>query len=158
MTENPNNNLPDGEIRNEEDTTNIRRVGAKDRKKRVKMTGALFPDEPGNETAVPDAAQTSAPDQIPTTPNTPTVNIQRDAGIRGNPARPATKPRTVSKKPGRKRSPNALLYNFVTLLFVLATLAALAYLVFLWGNFDSPLNPFAPPTPLPIYVTATPSF
>lgn len=146
-----------GEIRSEEDTTNIRRIGAKDRKKQIRMTGALFPDEPIGESGES------------TTPPTPTEQPQsgRDAGVVARPdtasKRPVTattKPRTASKRPAvkpKRRSSNALFYNFIALMFVLATVAALVYFVFLWNNYTSPLNPFAPPTPMPNFIIVTPS-
>lgn len=46
-------------------------------------------------------------------------------------------------------------YNVVAAFFFAATVLALAVILFLWNNYNSPLNPLAPPTPLPIVVTAT---
>lgn len=152
---------PKGEIRSEEDTTNIRRIGAKDRKKQIRMTGALFPDEP-----VTGAAEAIAP-PVTAEQSQPLP----DAGVAARPdtaskrpataaKRPATKPRTASKRPSTKpkrRSSNTLFYNFIALMFVLATVAALVYFVFLWNNYNSPLNPFAPPTPMPNFIIVTPS-
>lgn len=47
-------------------------------------------------------------------------------------------------------------YNLVTAFFAVGTLGLCAYYTFLWFNWDSPLNPFPPFTPIPIVVTATP--
>lgn len=112
----------------EEPTTNIRRIGAKDRKTRLASGGLIFPPETPGE-------------------------IQAEASsLPAAPALPA-KPRSVSRRRKRRGTWG---YNFLTLMFLLATLTVIAYVAFLWQNYQSPLNPFAPPTPLPIFVTATP--
>ncbi len=56
-----------------------------------------------------------------------------------------------ARRQRRRRSQNLL-----SLLFLLATLASAGYLLHLWQQPQSPLNPLRVPTPLPIYVTATP--
>lgn len=149
------------QIRGEEDTTNIRRIGAKDRKKRIQMTGALFPDEPMDEAG--DAAPPTPPAQPPS-PSEQPQTVGEVAEVEARPAsaskRPVTKPRTASTRPAAKpkrRSSNALLYNLIALIFVLATVVVLVYFVFLWNNYNSPLNPFAPPTPMPNFIIVTPS-
>lgn len=157
MTEQEQNN----QIRGEEDTTNIRRIGAKDRKKRVQMTGTLFPDEPAEET------KQTAP---LANPSEPRPNGGGETAVRPDTAskRPTTatmvatvaKPSTLSKRSAvkpKRRSSNALLYNLIALAFVLATVGVLIYFVFLWNNYNSPLNPFAPPTPMPNFIIVTPS-
>ncbi|MFN8560478.1 MAG: hypothetical protein U0703_02320 [Anaerolineae bacterium] len=45
--------------------------------------------------------------------------------------------------------------NLITVLFLLGTVAAIAYFVTIWQNPYSPLNPLSPPTPLPLMITAT---
>jgi hypothetical protein len=47
------------------------------------------------------------------------------------------------------------LYNLLTLLFLVLTVAALLYGVYLFQNPYSTLNPLPPPTSLPIIITAT---
>lgn len=141
---------PKGEIRSEEDTTNIRRIGAKDRKKQIRMTGALFPDEPVTEAAEAIAPPVTAEQSQPLP----------DAGVAARPDTASKRPATAVKRPSTKpkrRSSNTLFYNFIALMFVLATVAALVYFVFLWNNYNSPLNPFAPPTPMPNFIIVTPS-
>lgn len=60
--------------------------------------------------------------------------------------------------PPRKPRKSGRGYNLVALLFLLATLGLIVYFALIWVEPFSPLNPLAPPTPLPIVVTATPSF
>jgi hypothetical protein len=43
----------------------------------------------------------------------------------------------------------------LTVLFALATCGVLVYVIYLWQNPYSALNPLAPPTPLPVVLTAT---
>lgn len=165
------------QIRGEEDTTNIRRIGAKDRKKRIQMTGALFPDEPMDEAgdaAPPTPPVQPAPSEQPQTVGEVAEVEPRPASASKRPVTAATraavtdtavKPRTASTRTAstrpaakpKRRSSNALLYNLIALIFVLATVAALVYFVFLWDNYNSPLNPFAPPTPMPNFIIVTPS-
>jgi hypothetical protein len=45
--------------------------------------------------------------------------------------------------------------NLISLFFLLATFGVLGYFVLIWQNPYSPLNPLAPPTPLPLMITAT---
>jgi hypothetical protein len=66
------------------------------------------------------------------------------------------------RRRGRPRPPRTpeqrardQVYNVLALLFALGTIVVLAAVIFLWGNYNSPLNPLAPPTPLPIVITAT---
>lgn len=71
---------------------------------------------------------------------------------------PSPKRRGIGRR-GRPRTPEEKardrLYNVIAALFALGTVAALGIVLFLWGNYNSPLNPLAPPTPLPIVITAT---
>lgn len=45
--------------------------------------------------------------------------------------------------------------NLIALFFLLASCGAIVYFAFLWNNYMSPLNPLAPPTPMPLVITAT---
>lgn len=67
----------------------------------------------------------------------------------GKRSRPARQPR-----PARDRSRDPL-YNLLSVIFALGTILLLGIGTFLWTNYNSPLNPLAPPTPLPNVVTAT---
>jgi hypothetical protein len=81
------------------------------------------------------------PDEMPSAPAQGPAAPRRPA-----PARRAHRP----YDPRRNR-----LYNVVTLVFSLGTILVLAIVLFLWDNYNSPINPLAPPTPPPIFVTAT---
>lgn len=107
--------------------TSVRRVGTADRKSALPPAGPLFEDAAGQTPTPPPPSQARRPASTP---------------------RPQPKP--------KRRAKNAALYNLIALLFLLLTVGAVLYFAFLWENFRSPLNPFAPPTPLPIIVTATP--
>lgn len=138
--------------------TSVRRVRSTDRKTRIEPAGSLFPvedstssqpeatSEPGAELKAEAAAVTETSPDITSKPASQPVK----------PRSVPTKPKTQSKR-GRGKPKFALLYNLVTLLFVLATVAMVVYVAYLWNNYTSPLNPFPPPTPLPIIVTTTPS-
>ena len=60
--------------------------------------------------------------------------------------RPAAKPQPRSSDLGR---------NLIALFFLLASCGVIAYIALIWQNPYSTLNPLAPPTPLPIVITAT---
>ena len=63
-------------------------------------------------------------------------------------SRPTPPPRKDTG--GRNRT-----INLISLFFLLASCGAVAYFAFLWNNYMSPLNPLAPPTPMPVVITAT---
>ncbi|MEO8393254.1 MAG: hypothetical protein ABI700_09700 [Chloroflexota bacterium] len=75
----------------------------------------------------------------------------------------APPPTAPLKDPPKQRPPvkrkgnggNKLGYNLIALFFLLASCGVITYFAFLWQNYNSPLNPLAPPTPLPIVITAT---
>ncbi|MBI1258460.1 MAG: hypothetical protein GC204_13415 [Chloroflexi bacterium] len=62
------------------------------------------------------------------------------------------------QRPPVKRKNNSssdLGRNLVSLFFLLASCGVIAYIAILWQNPYSTLNPLAPPTPLPVVITAT---
>jgi hypothetical protein len=64
------------------------------------------------------------------------------------------RPRPASGKQPHSRASD-LGRNLVTLFFVLASCGVLTYFVLIWQNPYSSLNPLAPPTPIPMVITAT---
>lgn len=64
------------------------------------------------------------------------------------PRRPKTPPPQDTSGRDRGR-------NLVSLFFILATILVVVYFVIVWQNPYSTLNPLAPPTPLPLMITAT---
>jgi hypothetical protein len=66
------------------------------------------------------------------------------------PPRPRPAPPVKRENAGRNRT-----INLITLFFLLASCGAVAYFAFIWNNYMSPLNPLAPPTPMPVLITAT---
>jgi hypothetical protein len=57
-------------------------------------------------------------------------------------------------KPAKPRGSD-LGRNLIALFFVLASCGVIAYIALIWQNPYSTLNPLAPPTPLPLIITAT---
>lgn len=161
----------------EKDSGNIRRVTRKDRKRKIETSKLEFPPddlryappesvEPAAET-IPEAPVESAappgePDVeasieeavvIETAPETlPAERFPPLEFSSGKPGQPQVNaaPKTV---PPRR---NPCLYNVIALFFLLATVVAVAWVVLVWNNPYTPLNPLAPFTPLPIIVTTTP--
>lgn len=72
---------------------------------------------------------------------------------------PAARPtRSTAKKAAPRKQTSkgrGCLYNLLTLLFLVLTVGALIYGVYLFQNPYSTLNPLPPPTSLPIIITAT---
>lgn len=116
------------ELSPEED---VRRVGRKDRKDRIKAD-ALFSPEAEN-------AKTRA---------------ATDADERFPPLNPASevRPRAAAPRPRRRNWP----YNLAALFFFLASIGVGAYYLAIARDPFSPLNPLPPFTPLPIIITTTP--
>lgn len=76
------------------------------------------------------------------------------------PARLKEPPRRPAAAPPRKQGSGSgggsdLGRNLVTLFFLLASCAVVTYFVLIWQNPYSTLNPLAPPTPIPVVLTAT---
>lgn len=73
------------------------------------------------------------------------------------PDEPAPPPRRPRRAPVSERASDASdrSRNLIALFFLLLTFAALGYFLVIWQNPYSPLNPLAPPTPLPLMITAT---
>lgn len=63
-------------------------------------------------------------------------------------------PRRPVTQPPRSRAGNRA-RNLVSGFFLLATCGVIAYIAVIWNDPYSALNPLAPPTPIPIVVTAT---
>lgn len=47
------------------------------------------------------------------------------------------------------------LYNLLAVVFAVGTVLGILSFIYLWNNYNSPINPLAPPTPMPNIVTAT---
>ncbi len=133
----------------EEPTTNIRRVGLKDRKTHIEKPAPLFAREE------PAAALRAAPEPV------------RDVSQRAAPVNPHTldryppippaRPPQSRRKPQAAKGPRFSQLDAVALLFVLASCGVVAYVAYLWQNPWSALNLLPPPTLPPIFVTATPA-
>lgn len=89
-----------------------------------------------------------------------------DEELEGQPAKLKEPPRprpgapgATAKQPRKQRSGTGggsdLGRNLVTLFFLLASCGVITYFVLIWQNPYSALNPLAPPTPIPMVITAT---
>ena len=150
---------------------NIRRVTRKDRKRKLE-TGELefppddlryappeqpaeaapekpdsFPGEPDVEASIEEAVVVeTAPETLPAE-RFPPLEFPSDETYQ-----PVERPAVAHAPPRR----NPCLYNLIALFFLLATVVAVAWVVLVWNNPYTPLNPLAPFTPLPIIITTTP--
>lgn len=133
----------------DESSGSVRRVGRKDRKRRITSSAPLFPVEEGVSApeveSVPVAVPEASPPERDALPNEsdrfPVIPVETAV------------PRQTTP-PGR-RGAGGCVPNLLTLLFVTASVAAVVMFVVIARNPYSPLNPFPPFTPLPVIVTAT---
>lgn len=162
-----------------ENDPSVRRVGRQDRKERLEP---VSPDFSAHETEPPSQAlpDEETPDFLALIPDDPSddglellanlpprvlrPNAITPAEERFPPIAPppsAPKPRApvrAAAKPKPEPKPKrAGLYNAITGLALLATLAWVVIFGIIWVQPQSPLNPF-PPAPEFIFVTATPGF
>lgn len=144
MTEHDSDNL--------EEPTSVRRVGRKNRKRRLSSSGSLFPVEENVESAEETAPVETRSTAVVTPPEErfpPIPRVRRD--IEKN-----IRPRTTEQPPmAQRRSRRAARQNRIAFLFFLATALIVTYFVYIWLNPFSPFNPLAPARPV-IQVTATP--
>lgn len=138
----------------QDEKTSVRRLGRKDRKRRLDPRGPLFPPE--------EMIPPSAPVEIPVEPEPDSAPPEEKAPpVQPVPERfppldfdtqekPAAAPQPA---PIRRRS--TCLPNLITLIFAVATIVVIAVFAVIAANPYTPLNPFPPFTPLPIIVTAT---
>jgi hypothetical protein len=160
---------------------NIQRIGKKDQKKRLDNAGPLFPEEeqqiigqPGGEavdeiisTEEPTEEQLQAARELEEGINRPVIPIiytpaeDRFPSLSGDirqEAQQALENEHVESETGkRRRLQGNWLHDLVAFLFVLLTLALLAYYSIIWRDPYSTLNPFSPPTPF-VLVTWTPDY
>ncbi len=135
----------------QDEQTNVRRLGRKDRKRRLDTRGPLFPPE--EVIPPPEPAAEEAPDFAPpiekARSNTPVP--QRFPPLEFETEdKPAPAP-----KPAPIRARSTCLPNLITLIFAVATVAVIVVFAIITANPYTPLNPFPPFTPLPVIITAT---
>lgn len=153
----------------------IRRVGARDRKQRIKATGPLFPPEvplpetPDHDEAIPEDHKPFAPpadDEAreddwrsriyePPPPDDRFPPTADDAPTAAVDPRAMRRPRAARTPAPRRRRFH--IQDLIALLFALASCGVIVYVAYLWQNPYSELNPLAPPTPLPLIVSQTPT-
>ncbi|MBI5667186.1 MAG: hypothetical protein HZC41_04190 [Chloroflexi bacterium] len=153
----------------------IRRVTRKDRKRKIETGKLEFPPddlryapqdavEPAADAAPvePAAPPPGEPDveasieeaAVETAPVTPAPPAERFPPLEYPPeAAPPARQRPAATAPPRR---NPCLYNLLTLVFLLLTVAVIGWIALVWTNPYTPLNPLAPFTPLPVIITTTP--
>jgi hypothetical protein len=165
-----------------ESPTPIRRVGHRDRKRQLRRNKRGDDTNPFDALDAADDSELIEPaSELPNTPGRP---LPDDVGAEGIlqgdyvldqddrfPPVVIARPQTRNQRRSQARSGSsrteidrsqpmasrrrAARQNRIALLFFLATLAVIAYFVYIWQNPYSVLNPLAPERPV-IYVTATP--
>jgi hypothetical protein len=161
-----------------EESGAVRRVGRKDRKAKIERRGKLFPEEEGRESGEdsawmpPESADTDAAEEdersaVVEAPPESGAESPRDSRPRRGrfPPMPdelerlerrAAAQRAAAQPDPRRAAQNAQL-NQITAILLLLTILIGGYIGVLWIDPYSPLNLFAPPTPLPILVSMTPT-
>lgn len=141
---------------NDEQDGGVRRVGRKDRKKRIDTRKPLFPEDetlPEDEDPHARFKPPAKPDTLPESEQpepTRTVPAEDDDRF------PPLNPEAMRPKPPAPRQRSTLLPNFLAFFFFLATIGAGVYVYLVARDPHTPLNPFPPFTPVPIYITTTP--
>ncbi len=143
---------------NDEQESGLRRVGRKDRKKRIDARKPLFPED---ETS-PEDEDTNArfkppvkPDTLPETAQPEPVPVR--PVVAGDDDRfPPLNPEAARPTPPPPRKRSTLLPNFLAFFFFVATIGAGVYVYLIARDPYSAINPFPPFTPVPIYMTTTP--
>jgi hypothetical protein len=163
----------------------VRRVSARDRKRRIEPRDLSFPpEELPSEPFDTSSTETPEPDDVGTPQSEAylwdEVSASDTASVNAAPAPPPSAPRKRPPQPGRfppipevdtpqlKARPRVAapaaparkrrrfgLRDVVTLLFALLTCGVVGYFVYIWQNPYSPLNPLAPPLLPPLVVTET---
>lgn len=143
---------------NEQETGGLRRIGRKDRKKRLEARKPLFPDDDpalppaegdDHERFKPPAAANEVP---PLPPERDVMDLEDD---RFPPIKPQAA-KTAKSAAALARRRFRFWPNFLSVVFFLATIAAGVYVAILARDPYSPLNLFPPFTPVPIFITTTP--
>lgn len=163
-----------------EESGAVRRVGRKDRKAKIERRGSLFPDEEPREPAddsawmPPESAGESAAEEdersaVVEAPPESSAEPRASRPRRGRfPPMPdelerlerraaAQRAAAAAAQPDPRRAAQIAQMNQITAALLALTLILGIYIGILWVDPYSPLNLFAPPTPLPIFVSMTPT-
>ena len=146
----------------QEDRSEVRRFGRKDRKRRLDPSGPLIPPEENPSEADARFAPPSVvpakeePVPEPDLPLEPAAPVDRFPPLehKTESLASASQPEKLSKAAPARRG-GTCLYNLLTLVFMVGTVAALVWVVLVAQNPYSKLNPFPPFTPMPVIITAT---
>jgi hypothetical protein len=137
-------------LSDQDERSSVRRLGRKDRKRRLDPRGPLFPPE---AEVVPPPSGDEAPEPAP---DAPIAEVKMPPAERFPALDFAPNEEAVpSPVPAPARSRNTCLPNVITLLFLLGTLVMIGLYAVITLNPYTPFNPFPPFTPLPQIVTAT---
>ena len=115
---------------------------------------SVAPFDSGDSVPPEDAARWQRPrSKRPGNPGDRFPMLPDEAPPPTAPLKDPPKRKPAAKRPAPRSSD--LGRNLVTLFFLLASCSVIAYIAIIWQNPYSALNPLAPPTPLPIVITAT---
>jgi hypothetical protein len=129
------------------------------RGKRSEPRKPLFPeDETPLEDEDPHARfrPPAKPEMLPEAEQRPEATPVRAASLEDDDRFPPLNPEAAQPKPPAPRQRSTLLPNLLAIFFFFATIGAGVYVYLVARDPYSPLNPFPPFTPVPIYITTTP--
>lgn len=152
----------------EENEKRVRRMRREDRKDALPRSELNFPAEESDSDnpsfdldSLPlsdDAEDLSALTNLSGEEFRPPVITPREERLPllTRPEESAPQPATAPAESVPERPKRAWFYNLLTLLFLLLSVAAIAWIALVWVDPQGELNPFSPPTPV-AYITATPA-
>jgi hypothetical protein len=115
-------------------------------------TERAAPLQESSEAGIMDFAPPSPEDEARFAPPMVTTPLEE----RFPPLAPKVKDESILEAAPETPRRGFMRQDAIALLFAFGTIGLCAYFTFVWFNPYSPLNPLAPPTPLPRVITATP--
>lgn len=143
----------------EKDQKNVQRFGRRNQKDKLAKPDSLFPVEDEspeqldfdiNALNLPDTDSealemlSSLQDEVKAPVITPQAERYPPLAPLDHPARQAS---SQAESPAPEKEKGAWLYNLLTIIFSLGTVATIAWFAIVWTNPLSPLNPLPPETP-----------
>ena len=150
--------MTDEQQNNEQNSekSDVRRVSRKDQKPKLSTGGLVFPpDAPLPESKKEEAEAAPAEESTEAEPK-PEPAASPAAEERYPPLDPVAPLKPPKAARPRPRPRNMFWYNVGTVVFLLASIAVLAYYALIAIDPYSELNPLPPFTPMPVIVTTTP--
>jgi hypothetical protein len=143
----------------QDERSTVRRLGRKDRKRKIDPRGPLFPPEEVEEEKTPPASGDQSDLRPRFNPRRTTEETSRVVVAEDERFPPLNlgveEEKEVSPAPAPIRRRSTCLPNLIALFFLVATIAAVGIFAIIAADPYTPLNPFPPFTPLPVIITAT---